>query len=182
VTQHIVGALAVKLTEGEQGRLGRVRTGNPEAYDFALQGRNVLKRTTRETNAEARRLFVKALELDPGLAGAHVGLGWANLQSWQLLWSTDPESLERAQELAQRAIALDDTLSDAYRLLAQVYLCLDRRPPPAPAVPAARRPRPVSQCRAQGRARVTRFPYVRRDSTERSRGFPPRSGLRSRVL
>jgi adenylate cyclase len=122
VTQRIVGALAVKLTEGERGRMGRVPTGNPEAYDVVLQGWGVFKRTTRETNAEARRLFVKALDLDPQYARAYVGLGWAHLQSWQLLWSTDPESLERARELAQRAIALDDTLADAHRLLAQISL------------------------------------------------------------
>jgi adenylate cyclase len=122
VTQHIVGALAVKLTAGEAGRLGRVRTGNPEAYDLALQGRDVLKRTTRETNAEARRLFTTALEVDPNFAGAYVGLGWANLQSWQLLWTTDPASLDQAQQFAQKAIALDDTMGDAYRLLAQIYL------------------------------------------------------------
>ncbi len=122
VTQHTVGALAVKLTEGERGLMGRVPTGNPEAYDLVLQGRNELKHTTRETNAEARRLFVKALDLDPEFARASVGLGWAHLQSWQLLWSTDPESLERARELAQRGLARDDTLADAHRLLAQIYL------------------------------------------------------------
>jgi adenylate cyclase len=122
VTQHIVGALAVQLTEGERGRLGRVATSNPEAYDLTLQGRKELKRTTREANAEARRLFVKALDLDPEFARASVGLGWAHLQSWQLLWSTDPESLERARELAQRGLARDDTLADAHRLLAQIHL------------------------------------------------------------
>ncbi|MGH7311020.1 MAG: adenylate/guanylate cyclase domain-containing protein, partial [Candidatus Rokuibacteriota bacterium] len=122
VTQHIVGALAVKLTEGERGRLGRVPTDNPEAYDVVLQGRGVLRRTTREGNAEARRLFVRALDLDPEYARAHAGLGWAHLQSWQFFWSTDPESLERARELAQRALRLDDTLADAHRLLAQIDL------------------------------------------------------------
>jgi adenylate cyclase len=122
VTQHIVTALAVRLTEGERGRLGRVPTDNPEAYDFALQGRKELRRTTRESNAEARRLFVKALDLDPGFARASVGLGWAHLQSWQLLWSTDPETLDRARALAQRGLAQDATLADAHRLLAQVHL------------------------------------------------------------
>jgi tetratricopeptide (TPR) repeat protein len=40
--------------------------------------------------------------------------------SWQ--WSQDPQTLERAFALAQRAIALDYTLSWAHRLLSQVYL------------------------------------------------------------
>src|SRR5262249_717642 len=47
---------------------------------------------------------------------------WAHLQSWQLVWSTDLQSLERARELAERGLARDDTLVDAHRLLAQTYL------------------------------------------------------------
>jgi adenylate cyclase len=122
VTRQIVQALAVKLTEGERGRMARVPTGNPEAYDLVLRGQVARHRTTREANREARRLFVKALDLDPGYARAYAGLSWAHLQSWQLLWSTDPESLERARELAERAIALDDTLADAHRVLSQILL------------------------------------------------------------
>jgi adenylate cyclase len=122
VTQKIVRALAVKLTEGERGRMGRAPTSDPEAYDLVLRGQEERKRTTREGNVESRRLFVKALDLDPEYARAYVGLGWAHLQSWQFLWSTDPESLERARELAERAIALDDTLAEAHLLLGQIYL------------------------------------------------------------
>ena len=122
VTQQIIRALAVKLTEGERGRMSRVPTGDPEAYDLVLRGQEERRRTTREGNARARRLFVKALDLDPEYAQAYVGLSWAHLQSWQLLWSTDPDSLERARELAERAIALDDTLAGGHRLLAQIYL------------------------------------------------------------
>ena len=38
VTREIVRALAVKLAEGEQGRIARVPTGNLEAYDLVLRG------------------------------------------------------------------------------------------------------------------------------------------------
>jgi adenylate cyclase len=65
---------------------------------------------------------VKAIDLDPQYARAYAGLSWAHLQSWQLLWSTDPESLERARELAERAIGLDDTLVEGHSLLSQIYL------------------------------------------------------------
>ena len=122
VTQQIVQALAVKLTEAEKARLGRVPTGVLEAYDLVLRGHEERKRTTREGNAEARRLFVKALDLDPEYAAAYAGLSWTHLQSWQFLWSTDRESLERARELAERAITLNDTLVDAHRLLGQIHL------------------------------------------------------------
>ena len=122
VTQHIVRALAVRLTEAEKTRLGRAPTGVLEAYDLVLRGHEERRRTTREANAEARRLFVKALDLDPQYGEAYAGLSWMHLQSWQFLWTSDPESLERARELAERAIALNDTLVDGYRLLGQIYL------------------------------------------------------------
>jgi adenylate cyclase len=122
VTQQIVRALAVKLTEAERVRLGRAPTGVLEAYDLVLRGHEARKRTTREGNAEARRLFVKALDLDPEYASAYAGLSSTHLQSWQFGWSTDRESLDRARELAERAVALNDNLVDGCHLLGQVYL------------------------------------------------------------
>ena len=102
VTQQIVRALSVKVTEAEKIRFGRTPTGVLEAYDLVLRGDDERKRTTRESNAEARRLFSLALELDPKYAVASVGLGWTVLQSWQLLWTTDRQALVQAHELAER--------------------------------------------------------------------------------
>src|SRR5262249_40116668 len=100
----------------------RAPTGSLEAYDLVLRGHEERRRTTREANIQARRLFVRALDLDPDYAGAYMGLSWAHLQSWQFLWTTDPEGLERARELAERAIALNDTLAEGHSLLGQIYL------------------------------------------------------------
>ena len=122
VTQQIVRAMAVKLTEGEKGRLGRPPTGVVEAYDLVLRGHEERRLTTRDGNAQARRLFVRALDLDPGYAAAYLGLSWTHLQSWQFLWSTDRESLARARDLAERAIALNESLVGAYHVLGQIYL------------------------------------------------------------
>jgi adenylate cyclase len=40
-----------------------------------------LARHTRATNAEARELFRRAIELDPRYAAAHVGLGRAYMDA-----------------------------------------------------------------------------------------------------
>jgi adenylate cyclase len=122
VTREIIRALAVRLTEGERRGMGRAPTADLEAYDLVLRGQDERKRTTREANMQARRLFVKALDLDPDYAQAYAGLSWAHLQSWQFLWSTDPEGLERARELAERAVTLESTLAEGHHLLAQIYL------------------------------------------------------------
>ncbi|HXU89405.1 MAG TPA: adenylate/guanylate cyclase domain-containing protein [Methylomirabilota bacterium] len=122
VTRQIVRAMAVRLTETEQTRIGRAPTGVLEAYDLVLRGTDERRRTTRESNAESRRLLVKALDLDPEYAAAYTALGWAHLQSWQFLWSTDRQTLDRAGELAERAITLDPLYANAYHLLGQVML------------------------------------------------------------
>ena len=122
VTQKIVSVLAVKLTGPEKARLARQPTDNLDAYDYVLRGMEYKRRTTPEANAEARVMFRKAIELDPKYAGAYTELGWAHLQAWQFQWTRDPEDLERAFDLAQQAIALDDSLAACHSLLSQVYL------------------------------------------------------------
>ncbi|MFQ6672442.1 MAG: tetratricopeptide repeat protein [Candidatus Tectimicrobiota bacterium] len=122
ITQKIVAALAVKLTKGEHERLGGRHTGNLEAYDYFLRGGEYFWRTTKEANLEARRMYERAVELDPEYAEAYAALGWTHFQEWALQWSQDPQTLRQAFELAQRAITLDDSLSTAHQVLGYVYL------------------------------------------------------------
>jgi adenylate cyclase len=122
VTQQIVRAMSVKLTEAEKVRVGRAPTGVMEAYDLVLRGQDERNRATREGNDEARRLFTRAIELDPQYAAAYLNLSWTYLQSWQFLWTSDRETLERARELAEKASALNNNLASACQALGQIYL------------------------------------------------------------
>jgi adenylate cyclase len=122
VTQKIVTALAVKLTEDEQERLVRKYTDNMEAYDYYLQGLEYFSRLTKDTNILAQQMFKRAIDLDPKFAAAYALLGWARSQEWTLGWSQDPQPLENAYELAQRAITLDESLPLSHAILAEVYL------------------------------------------------------------
>ena len=67
LTQKIVSALALTLTEGEQHRLASEPTTNPEAYDFFLRGREFWYRQTKELNVKAMEMLTRAVELDPTL-------------------------------------------------------------------------------------------------------------------
>jgi adenylate cyclase len=122
VAQKIVAALAVKLTEDEQKRLVRKHTDNMEAYDTFLQGLEYKNHYTKEANLQARQMFERAIDLDPEFALAYALLGLTHYQEWSLGWSQDPQSLEQAFELAQRAIALDDSLPLSHYVLGEVYL------------------------------------------------------------
>ncbi|MBI3757957.1 MAG: tetratricopeptide repeat protein [Deltaproteobacteria bacterium] len=121
VRQKIVFALKVKLTPEEQERFRRAPTNNLEAYEYLLRGVESLYHGTKEANIQARQMFEKALELDPQYAGAYAWLGVTYWGEWLYQWSQDPQNLERAFELAQRARALDDSLPGAHNLLSGVY-------------------------------------------------------------
>jgi adenylate cyclase len=122
ITMKIMRGLQVKLTEVEQKCLMCKYTCNMEAYDYTLRGMEYFSRATKGANAEARQMFERAIDLDPGYASAHSRLGSTHLMDWIFGWSHDPQSLERAFETAQRAIDLDDSLPEAHSLLGHVYL------------------------------------------------------------
>jgi adenylate cyclase len=122
ITQQIVSALDVKFGQIEQERALRKDTANLNAFDYRLRGMWYYHRFTREDNEQARRMFEKAIEIEPGFAGAYAGLGLTYYEPWARLWNQDPRSLERAFQLAKKAISLDDSLSVAYTLLGHVYL------------------------------------------------------------
>jgi adenylate cyclase len=131
-----VNDISRSKTRSRSGSSARWRSSSPRRRSGVSAGRRPATRrrttratrprgaprTTRDGNAEARRLFVKALDLDPNYAAAYLGLAWTHLQSWQFMWSTDREGLERARELAERAIALNESLVGAHHVLGQIYL------------------------------------------------------------
>jgi TolB-like protein/class 3 adenylate cyclase len=127
IVQKIVFALKVKLTAEEQARFRRAPTNNLDAYDLYLHGLETRLRgfyeTKEELNDQARRMYEKAIELDPQYAAAYAGLGWTHFFDWFFQWNPNRvQTLERAFELGQRAIALDNSLSDPHRLLGRAYL------------------------------------------------------------
>ena len=74
----------------------------------------LLTNPTPDGLAKARKLVEKAAELDPGYADALALLGFLDLLPYVWQWDSDPGALERAAELANKAIALDDTNAGAY--------------------------------------------------------------------
>jgi adenylate cyclase len=127
VTQHIVGALALNLTEGDRQRVAPEHTRNAEAYECFLRGRELWHRLTKETNVAARDLLLRAVELDSDFASAHAFLALTHGLDYVNGWSASPSvSIEQAEEVATRAVALDDSDPWAHWVLSIVNLHLRR--------------------------------------------------------
>jgi TolB-like protein/class 3 adenylate cyclase/Flp pilus assembly protein TadD len=123
ITKRIVRTLAVRITDIERDRAFARPTENLEAYHHVSRGRALVARLERGTNFEARRSFRQAIELDSEYAAAHSGLGWTYLYPVLYGWVDSPvAALNKAHELAQTAVALDEFSVDSYRLLGRVHL------------------------------------------------------------
>ena len=82
VTQKIVAALKVTLTESEQESLVYKDTNNLEAYDYNLRALASINRYTKNSISDARQMLERAINIDPNYASAYSNLGkchWAEL-------------------------------------------------------------------------------------------------------
>ncbi len=122
ITRDIATELEVKLVHGEQARTWRRSTNNLEAYDLALRGRDLWRRFNRTDVAQGQRLIEEALELDAGFAYALFLLGQSCIIEGNSGRSKSPQAcFDRAVELGNQALALDDSLGDAHALLCQAF-------------------------------------------------------------
>src|SRR6202171_2352774 len=112
ITHAIVEQLKVKLQPQEKKSIGQAPTDNVEAYTYYLRGRDFLYRYSKRYFELARRMFAKAIELDPNYARAYAGI--ADCDAWLYMIYQADVSLEGILETSAKALALDNNLAEAH--------------------------------------------------------------------
>ena len=120
VTQQILQALPVKLTQGEHTSLAHRYTDNLEAYDLYLRGESYFWRLTKEANIQARQLFEQAISRDSQYAAAHAQLGFTHLMEWAFQWNQSPQAIQKARDISQKAVDLDESLHITHQVLGYI--------------------------------------------------------------
>jgi adenylate cyclase len=122
ITHKVVIELQVQLVEGEPARK-RYGTNKIDAWAYLVKGFTLFETYQKTNNERARELFEQALKIDPEYAYAWVMLSWTYYIEVRQGYSRfPPESIKQSIQFAQRAKAIDDTLSDIYALLGSIYL------------------------------------------------------------
>ncbi len=123
VTSSIVEALLVKLSPEEQERLSTRPTNNLAAYDEFLEGQRLARMNTRESNVQAQAAFRRAIALDRGYGRAYGALAHSLAFGFRRGWTDAPmQSIDRALELARKAVELDDSIPQTFWALGYVHL------------------------------------------------------------
>jgi adenylate cyclase len=117
IAEEVVGRAAGEIIQAEQQRLARRPTTSLSAYEAYLKGFDHFFRGRVPENETARALFARALELDPDFAAAQASLGLTYWAEYASGWNRDPLLLDRAEEFARRAIALDPAYFQGYAVV-----------------------------------------------------------------
>jgi adenylate cyclase len=122
VTRNILTAMQVKITEGEQALHRDKGLRNLNCYLKLLEGQNYFNRFDIEGNNLARRMGGEALVMCPESSSAYHLLAATHMMDyWYGSGKSPQESIEKAIELARKAIALDDAYASPHGLLSFLY-------------------------------------------------------------
>ncbi len=122
VVRTIVGTLAGRINMAGAEIARRKPPASLAAYELVLRA-DALAWGTPEGDAEARLLFGKAIEIDPGYARAYAQLSFSLFREWSDDISGSNRLRDEAFELARKAVTLDenDTLCQLAMAWAQFY-------------------------------------------------------------
>ena len=112
ISQAIVKALKVILSEGEKKQIEKVRAENVAAYDYYLRGRQYYQ-IHRKSLEYARQMFNRAVETDPEYARAYAGVA----DSCSLLYmyfDAREFNLRQADSASAKALELEPDLAEAH--------------------------------------------------------------------
>ncbi len=117
ISKRIASELEVVLSPTQIGQIDRIPTTDIEAYNLYQKGKHFfnLKDHSHGKGEKSIHYFKQAIEKDPEFALAHAALATAYLFSGQNLYMAD--SVEVVEKLALKAIALDNTISEAHVVL-----------------------------------------------------------------
>jgi len=113
ITLKVLTAVRVKLTAGEMARISEGRTKNLDAYLKVLEASEIKAGEVNKGDLQrSMQLCEEAIALDPEYAHAYATLSTAHSRMVLEGVSDSPkESLRRAVEIGQKAIALDESRS-----------------------------------------------------------------------
>jgi adenylate cyclase len=109
VTLAVISAIQPKLFQAEIALTTRRRPEDLTAYDYYLRALQQAILATREGLAKALRLLQRALEIDPGFAGAAALSGACHTENVLRNYAVDPQlDRKEAVRLMRLALSLDD--------------------------------------------------------------------------
>jgi len=120
ISRDLARELGLHLTVAQMSRLVDPQTESAEAFQLYLRGRYNWNKRTEEGFTKAIEYFDRAIEKDPRYALAYAGRADSYLLLAEYTLLPGPNALAKAQDAAEKALELDDTLAEAHTSLGAI--------------------------------------------------------------
>jgi serine/threonine protein kinase/Tfp pilus assembly protein PilF len=125
ISLAIVDKLKVKLLGQERTALFRRHTVDQEAHNLYLKGLYFWNRRLEGGMRKAMEFFQQAIDKDPDYVLAHVGIADVYNITGFFGFLSPAEAFPKAKAAADKAMAIDNSLGEAYTSLAWATFCYD---------------------------------------------------------
>lgn len=123
IAVEVAGALAAAFDRKLLAEARRRPLQSLAAYECWLRGNELLRGGTVAHDDQARALFERALELDPGFARAWAGISLSHFNEWSCqAWERWDATERLAYDAARRAVDLDDSDHVTQLILGRIHL------------------------------------------------------------
>jgi DNA-binding winged helix-turn-helix (wHTH) protein/TolB-like protein/tetratricopeptide (TPR) repeat protein len=124
IAVRVANSLVAQFTEAERQRMANRGTNNPEALRFYILGCIWSDKETTEGFNKAIEYFNKAIELDPDFALAYTNLAYTYRDASESHLPPS-EAMPKAKMYAERALQIDQSLSDVRYQVAWVKMLFE---------------------------------------------------------
>ena len=119
IALKVVESLERELTPVEREKIDERESDDLDAYDFYLQGAELLQAGDKDSTEVALQYFERAVSIDPRLADAHIGVGVVHSTRYFNFWG-GLDDLQAAEQSYLEALRLDPGSMRARRGLMRV--------------------------------------------------------------
>ncbi len=123
IAKDVSNQLKIKLSGAVEEQVTKTYTENTEAYQFYLKGLYHWNKRTGDDLKQAIALFQQAIDKDPSYAKAYAGIALTYgilAKNTVMTREEADETLLKAKAAARKGLELDNTLAEAYAVLADV--------------------------------------------------------------
>ncbi|RMD86526.1 MAG: tetratricopeptide repeat protein, partial [Calditrichaeota bacterium] len=119
IVTGLMETLNLKISDSEIRKIETPETLDVEAYEYYAKGKQLFNQFGKTSFEKAKRLFEKAIEVDPKYAMAYSGLG--SIHIFLFIEDSDERDLDIGIAYLQKAIKFDPDLVEPYVWLTYAY-------------------------------------------------------------
>jgi serine/threonine-protein kinase len=122
ISANILESIKIKLLGENKEAVFNNYTDNVEAYQLYLQGRYHVNKFTPDGFLKAIEFYDQAIALDSSYAIAYAGKSFCLTNLWDFQWLANEALIPLAIKAAQKALQLDDKISESHLAVGRIQL------------------------------------------------------------